>query len=108
MDADSKTLIVEDTLSADNEVVLDWLLHSLSQPTVDDGVVYVKRNGITLKIEVLEGLKNKAIISDRFDTDLNEGIPETDHAVMPPQYHIKWQSNSKKEHYIKVKFSVLK
>lgn len=108
MDADAKTLIVEDTLSADDPVILDWALHTLSQPTEENGTVYVRRNGITLKIEVLEGLNGKVIFSNKFDTDLNEGIAPENHAVMPKQYHIKWQTDNKKEHYIKVKLSILK
>ena len=108
MYADEKTLVVEDTVSADDAVTLDWLLHSLSHPTEEGGIVYVKRNGITLKIEVLEGLKNKVIISDKFDTDLNDDVSPENHAVMPPQYHMKWQTELRKSHCIRVKLTISK
>jgi hypothetical protein len=108
MDAKAKTLLVEDKLKAENDVKLDWMLHTLSLPKEENGRITVVRNKIKLSIEILEGLLPEISISDSFDVDLNEGIPNEKKAVMPPQYHITFRSASTKSHKIKVKFTVEK
>ena len=108
MDAKAKTLLVEDELKAENDVKLTWMLHTLSLPKEENGRITVVRNKIKLSIEILEGLLPEISISDSFDVDLNEGIPNEKKAVMPPQYHITFKSASAKSHKIRVKFTVEK
>ena len=108
MDTKEKTLLVEDELSANDEMKLDWMLHTLSLPKEENGCVTVERNGIKLTIEKIEGLNENIRISDKFDVDLNAGITHAKKAVMPPQYHIEFNTDKKKSHKIKVKFRIEK
>ena len=109
MDAAAKTLIVEDTVTAaEGEVTLDFLLHTLSRPTDHGGVVTLERNGITLRIEVLEGLLPTPEILDTFAVDLNEGVNYEQKAVAPEQFHIRYTAPRAAEHKIRVRLSVEK
>ena len=109
MDAAQKMLIVEDTVSCEEEHSLQWLLHSLSQPTADETKVTICRKGIHLTIEPLTGLSRQVQITDQFEVDLNAGIPENqEQSVAPGQFHIKWQTEKAKTHKITVKFTISK
>ncbi len=108
MDTKEKTLTVEDELTSNDEMKLDWMLHTLSLPKEENGCVTVLRNGIKLTIEKIEGLNENIRISDKFDVDLNAGITHAQKAVMPPQYHIEFNTDKKKTHKIKVKFKIEK
>ncbi len=108
MNAKEKTLIVEDRVISKEETVLDWLLHTLGRPWIENGGVYVWRNGITLKIETIEGLSDEVVLSDCFDVDVNEGIGDRQKAVAPDQFHISYKTKRAKIHNIKVKFSITK
>ncbi|MBQ4051119.1 MAG: heparinase II/III family protein [Oscillospiraceae bacterium] len=108
MDADERTLMVEDFVEADNEVTLDWLLHSLSRPEADGNGAFLTRNGICLDICPLEGIDTAAEIIDYFPVDLNEGEPEQYHVTMPEQFHMTWKTEKKKSHHIIVKMKISK
>lgn len=109
MDAAAKTLTVEDTVTAaEGEVTLDFLLHTLSRPTDEGGFVRVEREGITLRIEVLEGLDPAPDIRDTFAVDLNEGVEYEGKKSAPEQFHIRYTSPRAATHTIRVRLSVEK
>jgi hypothetical protein len=109
MDAAAKTLIVEDTVTAaEGEVTLDFLLHTLSRPTDEGNLVRVERNGITLRIEVLEGLDKTPEILDTFAVDLNAGVEYEKKTTAPDQFHIRYTSPRAATHTLRVRLSVEK
>lgn len=108
MDAAALTLTVEDSVTAEQEAELSWLLHSLSLPVNrDDGSVFLSRGGIGLHILPEEGLLPGAEICDRFAVDLNAGVPEQFRVAMPPQYHMTWHTEKKCEHRIRVRLQIV-
>ena len=107
MDTAEKNLIIEDTISDTDEHQLEWLLHSLSEPRAEEDKIIIIREGIKLTIEPMLGLLPEVQITNRFDVDLNAGIPEArEKAVAPAQFHMKWRTKKGKEHRIVVKFTV--
>ena len=109
MDAAAKTLTIEDTVTAaEGEVTLDFLLHTLSRPTDEGGFVRVERNGITLRIEVLEGLDKAPEILDTFAVDVNAGVDYEKMTTVPDQFHIRYTSPRAATHTIRVRLSVEK
>lgn len=92
----SRMLIVEDHIDANEPVTVDYLLHTLSKPTVDGNAITVERDGVKLVVTPMLGLGD-CVVSDEYDTPLNEGVPEPYQVAMPEQYHIRWQ-NEKKQH----------
>ena len=109
MDAAARTLTVEDTVTAaEGEVTLDFLLHTLSRPVDTGAAVLVVRNGITLRIEVLEGLCPTPEILDTFAVDLNAGVNYEEKAVAPPQFHIRYTSKRAATHTLRVRLSIEK
>ena len=109
MDEKACMLTVLDDVYAKEPVEVDWLLHSLSEPEVDEkGNVRIERKGVRLDVQPQIDLDVQAVISDRFGVDLNEGEPEAYHVTMPRQYHMAWRSvETKKEHHIKVKMKII-
>ena len=99
-------LVVEDRIELKEPGTISWLLHGLSEPSIHGNNISVTRNGIHLEI-VPEGdaLQNPSV-SDTYDTPLNEGEPEQYHVTMPQQYHMKWETETKKTHHIRVHFKV--
>lgn len=109
MDASKGMLIVEDTVSSKQAHQLDWLLHSLGEPKVDNGTVTIIRKGIKLTIEPIIGLLPEVQIADKFETDLNAGIPEDQEKIhAPQQFHMKWKTEKAKKQKITVKFTVIR
>ncbi len=100
------TLIIEDEIEALKDVVITYPLHSLGCPKQVGDEVWIEREGITLKVRPLEGELTDCEISDRFETDLNEGEPQGYHVTMPQQYHMKWKTPAKKVHKIVVSYAV--
>ena len=103
----SRTLIVEDHLEAEQPVSVDYCLHALSLPTADGCTALVRRDGKTLRITPLTGGLGECMVQDEYDTPLNEGVPEAFHAVMSPQYHMKWQTEAKTHHCIVMRYDLL-
>jgi len=99
-------LVVEDEIELKAPGKISWLLHALSEPLISGNQISLTRKGIHLEI-IPEGndLKNPSV-SDQFDTPLNEGEPEAYHVTMPQQYHMKWETEEKKNHHIRVHFKV--
>ena len=96
-------LTVTDTVKADTEVEITYPLHTLSLPYEKDGKVIVERKGE--KLEITSPLTLEAI-TDKYDVDLNDGVPEEYHATMPQQYHIYFKSKKQKEHKIITKLKI--
>ena len=64
-----------------------------------------ERENCLLAVTPLEGLTLEGI-SDQFGVDLNEGEPTRYHVTMPPQYHVSYTAEAKKEHLIRVRFEI--
>jgi hypothetical protein len=100
-------LVVNDRIAADKPVAVSWLLHSLSLPRgAGEGGAELERNGIRLAICPISGGLGECRITDRYDIDLNEGVPEPYQVRMPPQYHMSWQTGSHSTHDITVVFCI--
>ena len=109
MDADARTLLVEDVICCDGEYPLQWLLHSLGMPRAEGSSVIIDRQGIRLTIEPLEGLLPEAEIKDEYDVKINEGARGQYNTLeLPKQYHMKWHTPKAKTHRIAVKLTVTK
>lgn len=107
MDASARTLLVEDTVESEDAHILHWLLHSLSAPIAENGVVTLVRKGIKLTIEPVEGLLHDVQIADEFETPLNAGIPEDQAQITAPQqFHMKWKTEKAKTHKIVVRLTI--
>ncbi len=104
----------EDSLTVTDQVTLeapyriDYLLHSLSRPVITENGMYLERNGWKLEIVPENGCLLSPEISDHFGVDLNDGEPEAYHVTMPPQYHMRWKTQTAQTHSIKVTYKVSK
>ena len=86
---------------------VDWLLHSLSRPeTGPDGALTLRRGHIRLAIRPETGLPDPPEVTDRFETEVNEGEPEAYRVDMPPQYHMRFTAPAARVHEIRVRFTV--
>ena len=45
-------------------------------------------------------------ITDKFGVDLNEGVPEAFHAVMPPQWHVYYDVPASERHAVTMTYTV--
>ncbi|MBO4298299.1 MAG: heparinase II/III family protein [Clostridia bacterium] len=99
-------LVVTDHIELDAPGEVAWLLHSLSRPEIRGGGMALRRNGWRLVISPEEGGLANPQISDAFDVDLNAGEPEAYHVTMPPQYHMRWTTEKRRVHDIRVRFDV--
>lgn len=100
------TVWIEDRIKADHPVRITYPLHMLSQPRKEDLTVTVERKGIEMQIIPMKGCFTSCSLSDRYDVDLNEGEPKEYHVQMPAQYHLYYETESKKEHLLRVKIVV--
>jgi len=92
------TLTIYDHVELDSPQRLDYLLHSMARPVPTPDGMQLCRNGWQLDIVPLSGDLQSPAISDRFDTDLNEGEPAAYHVAMPQQYHMRWQTPVRQQH----------
>ncbi len=99
-----KLLTVIDTVHSDENIEITYPLHTLSLPYEKDGKVYVERKGEKLEIEAQD--ISLVEITDKYDTDLNDGVPKEYHVTMPQQYHIYFKSKKSKNHKIVVKYKI--
>jgi len=100
-------LVVSDHIELDAPGEVTWLLHSLSRPARTAGGLVIERNGWRLSVTPEAGGLMRPEISDRFDVDLNEGEPEAYRVTMPPQYHMRWTTDRRRTHDIRVRFTVI-
>ncbi len=103
-------IVITDEITADKDVEISWLLHSLSSPSYSDNCLTINRNGKTLKVIPQEGLLDNVGITDQFETPVFANMPK---GVVPwtefdNQYHMKWITKKQKQHTIKVEFEVIK
>ncbi len=101
-------LIVTDHIQLKNPGKISWLLHTLSCPEEKGEEIIVSRKGIRLSIQAAEGLLPTPQIRDQYDVPLNEGEPEAYHVSMPSQFHLVWETESRREHRIQVRFCIQK
>ena len=101
-------LVVIDHVELDAPGEITWLLHSLSRPEITGGGMALQRNGWRLSIVPEAGGLMNPRISDTFDVDLNAEEPEAYHVTMPPQYHMRWTTEARRAHDIRVRFDVTK
>lgn len=99
-------LIVADHIELDAPRPLDYLLHSLSEPRLTSNGMHLERNGWQLDILPQCGGLCEPQISDHFDVDLNEGVPEAYRVSMPQQYHMRWKTPAKQTHDIRVVYQI--
>ena len=101
-------LIVTDHIELDEDGEIAWLLHSLSRPEMAGGSFVIERNGWRLTATPEAGGLTRPEISDAFDVDLNADEPEAYHVTMPPQFHMRWTTEKRRVHDIRVRFIVEK
>jgi len=97
---------ITDTVEALQPVEVTYPLHFLSKPSSDGFVINLERGGKKLKVTPVEGDFKVLELSDKYDVDLNEGVPEQYKVQMPPQYHAYYTTEKKKQHIITVRFTV--
>lgn len=99
-----RCLTVVDTVDAEEPVEVLYPLHTLSEPYVKNGHVFVERKGQTMEI-IADSLTLEEI-TDKPDVDLNEGVPPKNAVTMPPQYHIYFKAEKAKKHTITVRLLI--
>lgn len=101
-------LIVADHVELDKPRSIDYLLHSLSRPIITDSGMQLARSGWQLDIVPETGDMASPVISDRFETDVNEGEPAAYHVSMPRQYHMRWSTPVRQTHDLRVRYRIQK
>lgn len=100
-------LVVKDHIEAEKPVTISWLLHTLSEPVLDqNGRVSLDRKGVHLDIYPISGLSGACQISDKFAVEVNEGVPEAYRVTMPQQYHLTWTTPAASFHDIEAALSI--
>ncbi|MBA2481979.1 MAG: heparinase II/III family protein, partial [Planctomycetes bacterium] len=86
-------ILVHDELTAPRAVSCSWLAHTMSAPQVSGSVVDVVREPASVRIRLFaaDGAVADIGVSDRYDTEVNEGVPAHLHARVPQQYHLSWR-----------------
>ncbi len=99
---DAHTVEVVDDITARAPHVITYPLHTLSRPAQDGMCVTVHRNGHNMTVTPTDGCFSALTLSDRYDVDLNDGVPEGFHVTMPEQFHIYYETEARTEHHIGV------
>lgn len=102
------TLQIDDHIEANEPVTITYPLHTLVLPSVQDNILTVERENVTLTVKPAAGELSDCEISDKFAVDLNEGEPEQYHVTMPPQYHAKWTTPKKTTHDLCVVYTIVR
>jgi len=103
---DKHTAIIEDTITAENEVTLTYALHTMSMPKPSGEGFSVTRNGKIMEVIPAPGQFVSRSFSDTYDVDLNADVPEAYHVTMPQQYHVYFETEKKNVHHLKVEIKV--
>lgn len=104
LDKSTLVLTVHDKLSASKPVTVSFLNHTLSKPKLlKNGKVTVER-GDTLTITPKAGLLPAVEMTDRFGTELNDGVPPEYRVEMPQQYHLRWETAAATQHEIVMEY----
>lgn len=99
--------VIEDIIEAKKECIITLCLHSLSKPEYKDGQIVIEREGARLLVKVPNEIETVEI-SDRYDTDINEGVDDIHKVNMPIQYHIYLTTQKRKNHDIQLFFEIEK
>lgn len=100
--ADQNTVVIEDDITADHPVAVTYALHTLSEPEAWEDGFRLRRNGCRMTVSPENGQFVSRTITDRYDVDLNEGVPEEFHVTMPQQYHIYFDTEKRTSHHLSV------
>ncbi len=104
---DSRTAVVEDEITADHPVTVTYALHTLSEPEAWKDGFRVTRNDRTMIVTPAPEQFISRSITDRYDVDLNEGVPEAFHVTMPQQYHVYFETEKKEKHLLRVTIRII-
>lgn len=101
-------ITIKDDILADKDVEISWLLHSLSEPSLENGNFVINRQGKKLTIIEQSGILDNPHTTSEFDPHVFHNMPE---GVVPwmeldDQYHTTWKTNKLKQHNIEVKFKI--
>ena len=99
-------LLVTDHIELDAPGEVTYCLHSLSRPAIEGNDMALSRNGWRLAIRPEAGTLAQPEISDHFDVALNKGEPAAYHVTMPAQFHMRWRTEKRQVHDIRVRFDV--
>lgn len=102
-----KELIVRDRIRAKEGCEISWLLHMLDRPALqENGTLVLEHAGQRAVVIPDSSFIGKPEISDRFGTEVNEGVDEAFWVSMPKQYHVTFRTAIKKEHRIEVRIRI--
>lgn len=97
---------ITDTVEAQSPVEVTYPLHFMSMPSVNGNTLCLERNGRKLTVTPSEGGLKLCEVTDKYDVDLNEGVPAEYAVEMPKQYHAYYKTDKGVKHVIKVRFDV--
>ena len=103
---DERTFVLEDRVTASYPVRIISCLHTLSRPEADGLSAHLVRNGIRLDIEPDAKSFASLALSDAYDVDLNDGVPEAFRVAMPPQFHLYYETSVRTGHCLRTVFRV--
>lgn len=105
---DQNTVIIEDSITADHPVTVTYALHTLSEPESWKNGFRLRRGSCEMTVSPAEGQFVSRTITDRYDVDLNEGVPEEFRVTMPQQYHVYFDTEKQKTHRLSVTVQVFR
>ena len=103
---DRHTAVIEDMITAEREVTITYALHTLSPPRPSGEGFTVIRQRKTMEVIPEPEQFISRTISDQYDVDLNADVPAAYHVTMPQQYHVYFETASKKAHHLRVVIKV--
>ena len=95
---------ITDEIVAKEAAEITYPLHTLVLPLAEGNCVTVTRDGVTMRVNPLEGGLTLSEVTDRYAVDLNEGVPLEFSVEMPRQYHVYYTAPPKREHRIRVRY----
>lgn len=106
-DFNGKELIITDKVKSSAPCRISWLLHTLSLPQLIDGgklQLLHKGEGFILTPDKSFVSLN---ITDKFGVDINDGVPENVSVLLPPQYHVSYETGESCCHNICVEIKLI-
>lgn len=87
-------ILVLDDIACDAPVGIAWLAHTLSPPDIEAAGITVRRDPARMHMQLYsaEGAMAPPALSDRFETETNDGVPTQYHVQRRPQYHLRWDA----------------
>ncbi len=99
---DRHTAVIEDTITAENEVAVTYALHTMSPPEPCGEGFSVTRGGKVMEVIPAPGQFVARTLLDAYDVDLNADVPEAYRVTMPQQYHVYFETEKKRVHHLRV------